>query len=49
MHLYLKYESSNIYGSKDTVVQDKVFQNKVKVQYQGHKVKSFGTKRKVYS
>jgi hypothetical protein len=46
MHLYLKYQSSSIYGSKD-LAQVKVFQNKVKVQNQGHKVKFFGTKRKV--
>jgi hypothetical protein len=48
MHLYLKYQSSSTYGSKD-IAQVKVFQNYVKVQDLGHKVKSRGTKRKVSS
>ena len=46
MHLYLKYQSYSAYGSKD-IAQVKVFQNEVKVQDQGHKVKSLDTKRKV--
>jgi hypothetical protein len=46
MHLYLKYQSSSIYGSKD-IAQVKVSQNFVKDQ--DHKVKSLGTKRKVSS
>jgi hypothetical protein len=46
MHLYLKYQSPNTFGSKD-IVQVKVFQNYVKVQDQGHKVKSLGTIGKV--
>jgi hypothetical protein len=48
MHLCLKYQSPNTFGSKD-IVQVKDFQNKVKVQDQGHKVKSLGTQRKVSS
>jgi hypothetical protein len=39
MHLYLTYQSSSTYDSKD-IAQVKVFQNYVKVQDQGHKVKS---------
>jgi hypothetical protein len=42
MHLYLKYQSPNTFGSKD-ITKLKVFQNQVKVQDQGHKAKSFGT------
>jgi hypothetical protein len=41
MLLYLKYQSPNIFGKRD-IAQVKVLQNKVKVQDQGHKVKSFG-------
>jgi hypothetical protein len=48
MHLYIKYHSLNTFGSKDIALV-KVFQNSVKVQDQGHKVKSLGTKRKVSS
>jgi hypothetical protein len=48
MHLYLKYQSPNKFGSKD-IAQVKVFQNYVKVQDQGHKVKSFDTIGKVSS
>jgi hypothetical protein len=48
MHLYLKNQSSSAFGSKD-IAQVKVFQNYVKAQDQGHKVKSLGTKRKVSS
>jgi hypothetical protein len=48
MHLYLKYQSSSTYGLKD-IAQVKVFQNWVKVQDQGDKVKCLGTKRKVSS
>jgi hypothetical protein len=44
MHLYLNYQSPNTFVSKDIhVAQVKVFQNFVKVQDKGHKVKSFGT------
>jgi hypothetical protein len=42
MHLYLKYQSPNTFGSKD-IAQVKVFQNFVKVQDQGHKIESLGT------
>jgi hypothetical protein len=35
MNLYLKYQSSSTFGSKD-IAQDKVLQNYVKVQDQGH-------------
>jgi hypothetical protein len=35
MHLYLKYQSPNTFGSKD-IAQVKVFKNQVKVQDQGH-------------
>ena len=48
MLLHLKYQSSSTYNSKD-IAQVKVFQNYVNVQDQGHKVKSFDTKRKVSS
>jgi hypothetical protein len=48
MHLYLKYQSPNTFGSID-ITQGKVFQNYVKAQDQGHMVKSLGTKRKVSS
>jgi hypothetical protein len=48
MHHHLIYQSSSTFGSKD-IAQVKVFQNWVKVQDQGHKVKSLGTKRKVSS
>jgi hypothetical protein len=46
MHLYLKYQSPNSFGKRDGA---QVFQNYVKVQDQGHKVKSLGTKRKASS
>jgi hypothetical protein len=36
MHLYLKYQSSSTYDSKD-IAHVKVFQNWVKVQDQGQK------------
>jgi hypothetical protein len=45
MHLYLKYQNPNTFGSKD-IVQVNFFQNYVNVQYQGHKVKSLGTKER---
>jgi hypothetical protein len=45
MHLYLKYQSSNTSGSRD-IAKVKVFQNYVKVQVQGHKVKKFWYHRK---
>jgi hypothetical protein len=48
MQLYFKYQSSNTFSSID-IAQGKVFQNYVKVQDQGHKVKSLGTERKVSS
>jgi hypothetical protein len=38
MHLYLKYQSPNTFGSKD-MAQVKVIQNYIKVQDQGHKVR----------
>jgi hypothetical protein len=47
MHLYLKYQSPNILGSKDIVL--KLFQNYVKVEDQGHNVKRLGIKRMVSS
>jgi pantothenate synthetase len=48
MHLYLKYQSPNTFGSKD-ITQVKVFQNLAKIQDQNHKVKIVGTKRNVFS
>jgi hypothetical protein len=49
MHLYLKYQCPNTFGSKDLrEVQVKSFKTKVKVQDQGHKVKRLDTKRKVH-
>jgi hypothetical protein len=48
MHLYLKYQSPNTFGSKD-IAEVKVFENWVKVQDHGHKVKSFATIGKVSS
>ena len=48
MHLYLKHQSSSTYGSKD-IAQVKVFQNQIKVQDQGHKIKCFGTIEKASS
>ena len=47
-YLYVKYQNPTPYGSKD-IAQVKVVENLVKVQVQGHKVKSLGTKRKVSS
>ena len=48
MHLYLKYQRPNTFGSIDMAL-GKVFQNQVKVQNQGHKVKCFGTIEKASS
>jgi hypothetical protein len=45
---YVKYQKTIPYGSKD-IGQVKVFENLVKVQVQGHRVKSIGTKRKISS
>jgi hypothetical protein len=44
----MKYESPINYHSKD-MANVKVFEKCVKVQDQGHKVKNFGTNRKVLS
>jgi hypothetical protein len=44
----MKYESPIICHSKD-MVNVKVFEKWVKHQGQGHKVKTFGTNRKVLS
>jgi hypothetical protein len=44
----MKYESPITYHSKDTA-NVTVFEKWVKLQGQGHKVKNFGTNRKVLS
>jgi hypothetical protein len=44
----VKYQNPIPYGSKD-IAQVKDFENLVKIQVQGHKVKSLGTKRKIFS
>jgi hypothetical protein len=44
----MKYESPITYHSKD-MANVKVFEKWVKLQGQGHKVKNFGTNRKVLS
>jgi hypothetical protein len=44
----MKYESPITYHSKD-MANVKVFEKWVKLQGQGHKVKKFGTNRKVLS
>jgi hypothetical protein len=46
MHLYLKNQSPNKFGSKD-IAQVKVFQNEVKIQDQSHKFKIKVTRSKV--
>ena len=45
---HVKYESSISFGS-EVIAKVKFFQKKVKSQGQGHKVKIFGTDRKVFS
>jgi hypothetical protein len=45
MHLNLKYQSPNTFGSKD-IAQVKVFQNYVKFQDQGHLGQKFWYKMK---
>jgi hypothetical protein len=44
----MKYESPITCHSKD-IAKVKVFENWVKLQGQGHKVKTFGTNRKALS
>jgi hypothetical protein len=44
----MKYENPITYDSKD-MANVKVFEKWVKIQGQGHKVKTFGTNRKVLS
>jgi hypothetical protein len=44
----MKYESPITYHSKD-IANVKVFEKWVKLQGQAHKVKNFGTNRKVLS
>jgi hypothetical protein len=44
----MEYESPITYHSKD-MVSVKVFEEWVKLQGQGHKVKNYGTNRKVLS
>jgi hypothetical protein len=44
----MKYESPITYHSKD-MAKVEVFEKWVKLQGQGHKVKNFGTNRKVLS
>ena len=47
-NMNLKYESPITYHSKD-IANVKVFEKWVKLQGQGHKVKNYGTNRKVLS
>ena len=45
---HMKYQSPITYHSKD-MANVNVFENWVKLQGQGHKVKNYGTNRKVFS
>jgi hypothetical protein len=47
-NMHMKYKSSITYHSKD-MAKVTVFKKWVKLQGQGHKVKNFGTNRKVLS
>jgi hypothetical protein len=46
IHLYLKYQSPNKFGSKE-IAQVNFFQNEVKIQDQSHKLKIKVTRSKV--